>query len=395
MIFNGSLRREIPTIAFVIVVSLVLLAIPSSYAQQPELSITVGDTTTAPGAQNTVISVYLDNYQDTVVAFNLWLKLSNPEIMEFKTDIDSVIDTTHWGCIEWDGEVCVDSIFVIPFDTSYWSCIEWEGEVCVDSTPVFPSSDWDFMHVDINEWDFRHIDTNEVNVGNYDTTGTLVSGWENVNAVSLGNGYDINIACFANMPPYDPYIPGVLPGVHGDIPLIKILADVEDIPDSATLRSVIIMPEYLSLSHFSFSRPNGTSIGITYDTILDTNYFLCTQWSGDSCMNWEHVSMPPADSVEIVEALRPRVDTETVFINNGLLTVSGAICGDADGSENVSIGDVNFLVDYCFLGGPAPDPLWVGDVDCSGGGPSIGDVNFLLSYLFLGGPEPCSGPECD
>ncbi len=62
--------------------------------------------------------------------------------------------------------------------------------------------------------------------------------------------------------------------------------------------------------------------------------------------------------------------------------------GDTDGSGEIDIDDVVYLIDYIFGGGPAPDPLWTGDADCSTG-IDIDDVVYLIEYIFGGGPAPC------
>ena len=71
------------------------------------------------------------------------------------------------------------------------------------------------------------------------------------------------------------------------------------------------------------------------------------------------------------------------------LTVNepGAIYGDADGNGVINVGDVVYLIDYIFNGGPAPDPLWTGDCDCNGL-VNIADVVYLINYVFGGGPPP-------
>lgn len=67
------------------------------------------------------------------------------------------------------------------------------------------------------------------------------------------------------------------------------------------------------------------------------------------------------------------------------------LCGDADGSGEVNIADVTYLVAYLFLGGPQPVPLLAGDCD-SNGLVNIADLTYLVNYLFRGGPAPCAGP---
>jgi len=67
----------------------------------------------------------------------------------------------------------------------------------------------------------------------------------------------------------------------------------------------------------------------------------------------------------------------------------GGICGDADGSNSVSIGDAVFIINYIFGGGPPPVPLLGADADCSGG-VSIGDAVYLINFIFGGGSAPCA-----
>ncbi len=64
--------------------------------------------------------------------------------------------------------------------------------------------------------------------------------------------------------------------------------------------------------------------------------------------------------------------------------------GDVNGSCVINIGDVVYLINYLFKGGPEPCPLDAGDVngDCI---VDIGDVVYLINYLFKGGPPPVCG----
>lgn len=77
------------------------------------------------------------------------------------------------------------------------------------------------------------------------------------------------------------------------------------------------------------------------------------------------------------------------------------ICGDASGDGAVDIDDVVFLIAYIFSGGPPPDPIASGDVNCSDGANpiDIDDVVYLINYIFAGGPPPCDPngdgvPDC-
>ena|GEM_PF-3870050 len=74
------------------------------------------------------------------------------------------------------------------------------------------------------------------------------------------------------------------------------------------------------------------------------------------------------------------------------------LCGDANGSGDVDIDDVVYLIAYIFAGGPEPLPYENGDADCSGG-IDIDDVVYLIAYIFSGGNAPCDTdgdevPDC-
>lgn len=76
-------------------------------------------------------------------------------------------------------------------------------------------------------------------------------------------------------------------------------------------------------------------------------------------------------------------------------------CGDANRSGYIDIDDAVYVVSYIFMFGPAPNPLSLGDCDCSGGDVpvDIDDLVYLLDYILRGGPPPCDTdgdgvPDC-
>ncbi len=81
-----------------------------------------------------------------------------------------------------------------------------------------------------------------------------------------------------------------------------------------------------------------------------------------------------------------KADTVDFSVN---ITAPPYICGDADASGGISIGDAVFIINYIFGGGPAPVPEAAADADCSGG-VSIGDAVYLINFIFGGGPAPCA-----
>jgi hypothetical protein len=61
--------------------------------------------------------------------------------------------------------------------------------------------------------------------------------------------------------------------------------------------------------------------------------------------------------------------------------------GDVTGDEAVDVADVMNLINYLFIGGSAPDPLWIGDCNCDEA-VDVADVMYLINYLFIGGSPP-------
>lgn len=363
----GTKSSRYSRLLLLLVVSFLLFAGTSAVKADvnfPELSITISDTTAAPGEQNSVIAVYLDNYADSIAGFNIWVRLSNIEIVEFQVDTTTVYDTLFWRCSEYSGPDCIDSSDVTD---------------SVQADPGYP-------------YDWMDIDTNTVEVGSIDTSGTLISGWEYVTAAPLGNKYDLNIVGFADQAGGD-VTPGFAPQSGGT--LVKLLADVYDYPDSVldTLGAnpVGITIEYDVLSHFGFSRPDGSSIGLAYEQILDTNMWICEQWLGDECQSWVRTPSPPYDSIEIVPDSVAYLDTTKVLIDEGSLTIesNSFMCGDANGDLTVNIADMTYMVNYLFAGGAEPTPIDAGDVNCDGT-VNISDMTYMVNYLFGGGPIPCA-----
>ena len=67
--------------------------------------------------------------------------------------------------------------------------------------------------------------------------------------------------------------------------------------------------------------------------------------------------------------------------------------GDANKDGEINVSDVIYLINYLFIDGPEPVPLWiVGDVNCDIK-VDVSDVVYLINYLFINGPEPCNPCE--
>ncbi len=63
--------------------------------------------------------------------------------------------------------------------------------------------------------------------------------------------------------------------------------------------------------------------------------------------------------------------------------------GDCNVDGTVNILDLTFMVDFIFRGGPAPQPLVMGNANCDGADLNILDLTYLVDRIFRSGPLPC------
>ncbi len=63
-------------------------------------------------------------------------------------------------------------------------------------------------------------------------------------------------------------------------------------------------------------------------------------------------------------------------------------CGDANGSGEINLVDIVYVVNWLFAGGPAPVDEVAGDYN-GDGRPNIADAVYLINYIFRSGPAPC------
>lgn len=300
------------TVTAVLLLLAISIILPSvSVAQTPLLSVKVIDTAASSGSTSIPISVYMNNYEDTVVGYSLWFILNRPDIASFQLT--------------------------------------------------------------------------------FDTVGTLSSGWELVQVNHVGGQpFNIKVVAVANWPS-PPTTPGISPQGSG-LPLIKLLLDVQDIPDTTTERTVDIHVASGNLSEFAFSNPSGQVIGTIQDSVWDTAYYACNLWVGDSCASWEEVyPWDPYDSLVGYWRVFATLDTARVHVLDGSLTITGGyICGDVNGSPGMDISDLVYLVDWMFTGGAEPPAPMA--ADCNGSGAvDISDLVWMVDFMFTGGPPPICG----
>lgn len=354
-----------------IVAALLTLLIAQSVVAQggdPQLYVKVGDTTGYYGEKNSVITVYLDNYEEEVGAFTLWIRLSRTDLAKFQTDIDTVIDTLLWHCTDGTAE----------------NCLDWEA--WVESI----HGAWD------PNFDFIEVDTTEALIGDIDTVGTLIQGWEYVATRNIDDdGNDVRVTGIANLQGDGHFTPGIAPQTGGI--LFKLHADILDEPEEpddlprATLQIIDDAKQY-----FLFSRPDGTAISYYPEEVPDTNYFVCLDWDGGTCIDWEATqTCTPCDSTEYTTQTIAVLDRTEVLIFDGSITalIRPLVCGNVDNDPDgfVDISDILMLARYSLLGGQEPEHLEVCNVDCDPDGfIDISDILVLARFSLLGGAEPCS-----
>ncbi|MEW5924843.1 MAG: dockerin type I repeat-containing protein [Candidatus Zixiibacteriota bacterium] len=360
MEFSGkSLSALFGSVSCLILLVILTALMPAPLAAQScNLELEVRDTIAFSGEANAVITVYMKNYVDTVGAFELWFILNRPDIMQFVLDSTLRIDTLYWRCLEWDDIFCVDSSDI------------------TDSVILYGV-----------EYDWLTADSMYVREGAFDTTGTLISGWDAVIARSLApGGMDLKVTGMANdfLPPFND---GILPQ-DGMYPLIKLLTNVYELPDTLQDRTVGILIQKSNLSVFSISDMHGSSIGIIVDTVYEEKCYTCGPGIDPPCDPMWRVpcESPEVDSVWCCDTVYvPYLDTTYVCIEDGWLTaVPVFLCGDVDGNGTVNILDITRLVAYLYKQGEAPEDLRAADVNnsCS---TNILDVTALVSYLYKQG----------
>jgi hypothetical protein len=163
------------------------------------------------------------------------------------------------------------------------------------------------------------------------------------------------------------------------------------------------------------------SIGVNFNTIPGAFYDTTTDLDNDGDKD-DRVVIPnpimgeymvrvvpePGGSGNYTLAVKLDGNEDRVMIANApcpgpgqvdtvVYTVPEYLHGDANRDGKKTVSDVVFLINYLFKGGPAPDPVDLGDVNfckqnppVEPGQPTVADVVYMINYLFKGGKAPCS-----
>jgi len=74
-----------------------------------------------------------------------------------------------------------------------------------------------------------------------------------------------------------------------------------------------------------------------------------------------------------------------IFIAVSLLYADDFICADANSDGLVNVSDAVYIVNFVFVGGPAPVPLEAGDANLDGS-VNVSDAVTIVNYIFQGSP---------
>ncbi|MDD4051166.1 MAG: dockerin type I repeat-containing protein [candidate division Zixibacteria bacterium] len=228
-----------------------------------------------------------------------------------------------------------------------------------------------------------------------DTAGSLISGWRLV-ATSLigGSPHMMKIVAMANNYP-EPAIPSIGPRTDPGLLFRMMMKIYPYTPETLPDRIVHLMINEM-LSETAFSDQTGVLIGVT--TIVDTSYdyWHCTEWLGDSCLNWVQVSIPEeGDSTSMEIKPHSVLDTSLVHYQFGTMRVvplCHGICGDANDDGKVNVADAVYIVSYVFRGGPWPIEDKCADPNNDYKN-NVGDAIFLINHIFRSGDCPDCTPH--
>lgn len=225
----------------------------------------------------------------------------------------------------------------------------------------------------------------------FDTTGTLLVGYEVILARDTAVDHSrYNFLGLANLPQSGPDYKG-FPPQPGDV-LVRIPVRTAANPDpgAGLICNIEVLPPTI------FSDPYGNAIGwhVT-DTVLDSIFYKCTMWEGESCLSW--VSVDPEvstyDSIYVYEYYVEGPDSSQLIVSSGQITILpiGLLTCDHNADGVYSVTDLTCLVNYLFRSVETGCPAMLCDCDVSGNNPSVpnvADLTCMVAFLFRGGPIP-------
>ena len=213
--------------------------------------------------------------------------------------------------------------------------------------PIYITNDTDLVAISLG----FHYDSDDIEIVSLDTTGSILPpGWR-IAAVSPRDSDYVFVVPDSNMI------------------LILCFADI---------------PEYQHLS----PQEGG---------LLITLWLRAKQGAAEQIVDFDSAFVQPAGEFIFSPVGKGSIRPTYTDCGTSDVILFDYICGDADGSGEVDVDDVVFMIQCIFVDcmGTQLEQL---DVDCSGDF-DIDDVVYLILYIFAGGNAPCdtdgdSVPDC-
>ncbi len=137
----------------------------------------------------------------------------------------------------------------------------------------------------------------------------------------------------------------------------------------------------ITWNHEGFTGP---LVKIEHSTNGGTNWFSVEDSTqNDGNYDW---TIPDTPSDSCLVKVSDADDGDPYDRSNDFFTIF--LAGDANSDRHIDIADVMYLINYLFVGGAPPDPVWFGDCNCDQV-VNVTDVMYLINYLFIGGSPPC------
>ena len=133
---------------------------------------------------------------------------------------------------------------------------------------------------------------------------------------------------------------------------------------------------------------DGDSLFYSVDYNVDGGNWVPIDWDlTEQQYTWNTSSLTPGENYRIRVMANDGVNIAVDSSDAPFSLTLGYLRGDANGDGLINSADVAYLINYLFVGGPAPQPWQAGDANCDGKVNSA-DVAYIINYLFVGGPAP-------